>query len=194
VNGRPAEAERHSYLQRACIIVTRRLTGRKPNGQELGQERSVGRESPAGGMRERTNRTVSKTVVSQGTVGSNPTPSAVQGRFPVGATEVRPGAIPQKSLPSKPLVGRRGAARFLAGHRGRCARCLPGNRGRRSNRLEPHGCAGRSVRRGRGARCRRTSRCPRPAAAGTELSALIALNPHWASLKWLPRAMCSRPL
>jgi hypothetical protein len=29
-----------------------------------------------GGMRERTNRTVSKTVVSQGTVGSNPTPSA----------------------------------------------------------------------------------------------------------------------
>ena len=27
-------------------------------------------------MRERTNRTVSKTVVSQGTVGSNPTPSA----------------------------------------------------------------------------------------------------------------------
>jgi hypothetical protein len=30
----------------------------------------------AGGMRERTNRTVSKTVVSQGTVGSNPTPSA----------------------------------------------------------------------------------------------------------------------
>jgi hypothetical protein len=36
----------------------------------------VRRESPAGGMRERTNRTVSKTVVSQGTVGSNPTPSA----------------------------------------------------------------------------------------------------------------------
>ncbi len=28
-------------------------------------------------MRERTNRTVSKTVVSKGTVGSNPTPSAI---------------------------------------------------------------------------------------------------------------------
>ncbi len=29
-----------------------------------------------GGVRERPNRAVSKTVVSQGTVGSNPTPSA----------------------------------------------------------------------------------------------------------------------
>ena len=58
----------------------------------------MGRESPAGGMRERTNRTVSKTVVSQGTVGSNPTPSAVQGWFPVEAIESLPEAIPQKSL------------------------------------------------------------------------------------------------
>jgi hypothetical protein len=33
-------------------------------------------KSPVGGVREWTNRTVSKTVVSQGTVGSNPTPSA----------------------------------------------------------------------------------------------------------------------
>jgi hypothetical protein len=49
-------------------------------------------------MRERPNRTVSKTVVSQGTVGSNPTPSAGQGWFPVETYEVRPGAIPQKSL------------------------------------------------------------------------------------------------
>ena len=36
--------------------------------------------SAVGGMRERTNRTVSKTVVSQGTVGSNPTPSAKNSR------------------------------------------------------------------------------------------------------------------
>jgi hypothetical protein len=39
-------------------------------------------------MRERTNRTVSKTVVSQGTVGSNPTPSAKICLAQVTPTEV----------------------------------------------------------------------------------------------------------
>ena len=46
-----------------------------------------------GGMRERTNRTVSKTVVSQGTVGSNPTPSAGAVRSDNTDTHIRGEAL-----------------------------------------------------------------------------------------------------
>ena len=44
-------------------------------------------------MRERTNRTVSKTVVSQGTVGSNPHSLRCRDRLPAGAPGPA-GAIP----------------------------------------------------------------------------------------------------
>src|SRR5262249_2646474 len=54
---------------------------------------------PAGGMRERPNRMVSKTIVPPGTVGSNPTPSAIS--RPPGSSCRRGGSTPIRMCASR---------------------------------------------------------------------------------------------
>ena len=64
----------------------------------------------------------------------------------------------------------------------RWPRCRPGCPGRRPSPPAPRGSAARRAGRGPAARCRRTSCCPRPAAAGRPPpSRRMALKPHWAS-------------
>ena len=81
-------------------------------------------------MRERTNRTVSKTVVSQGTVGSNPTPSAsseVVFRFGPGSPDRGPSLMNPSLGPRRVrLCPGRNAARAITRRMG--ATCTGGTR------------------------------------------------------------------
>ncbi len=110
--GTPPDATR-----RAPSLIGRSVPARHPRHGRPGPQGRAGVAASlsGGGMRERTNRTVSKTVVSQGTVGSNPTPSASAMSPGVTGTSIRSRVVSAPNPGSTHAGGTRGGGRLRSG-------------------------------------------------------------------------------